>query len=703
MSMAYQFTNPYNFVRSVTVPAHTRARHRRPFVPHDLFDPERLSGEITADLVTRSPLALPDTEAWWELPDGTEAAGGEAGAEDATAGGTTAGDTTPAETTETEGKRRHRRYPLLSLDSQPDRDRRPVIAATSVRGMVRSVLEAATSSCFSVFDADTKYSRRSDAAKAPQLLGGLVTSSPTGGFRVRLLPRPAWIKKSDVPENARPGEVYEAILEKAKHETWQRGKKIVIPYVNVVSLKPRGHAFDGVSPPRWPATGYLKITGPNKWEKDQRSGKFKLVKHHERFFWADASSEEEELDLPKKAVDRYNAVIREQARNYKQEREKTDGLFNSLVPERPLESGDLVYVLTGLIDTDSGGRPIRVVKEIGAVAVPRWQWHRNPGELLDDSLARCRSLDELCPACRLFGLVPPGASESSGYRSRVSVSMARWVGVAEKEDGDPDPGRGPKLWQDGAPIPLAILGAPRPTTYEFYLTGQAGASDATPTDYDTEGARLRGRKFYWHHDPAVAASFKSQDPTTQNRTVTLLDRDNVFRVRVRFANLDPEELGMLIWALRLEPDLDLAHHLGGGRPLGLGSVQVRRLRLERINRSVRYRRLRARPDEPERMVEEPEPYIEQFYQWLCDTFQVADPGDLANLRDLRLMLRYGSDLPQLMRYPPGLPGKEAESFRWFQINRRRVNRRRGDRPQTLPTPEQELGDARRRLWSYDRT
>jgi hypothetical protein len=105
----------------------------------------------------------------------------------------------------------------------------------------------------------------------------------------------------------------------------------------------------------------------------------------------------------------------------------------------------------------------------------------------------------------------------------------------------------------------------------------------------TARRRLRGRKFYWHADPSVQQYPRHQarehqklrpDGSPSDFVVTrwLAPACTVLRQRVTFDNLSPAELGGLLASFepgRVLPEAPgggaLRLHLGGGKPLGLGS------------------------------------------------------------------------------------------------------------------------------------
>jgi hypothetical protein len=128
------------------------------------------------------------------------------------------------------------------------------------------------------------------------------------------------------------------------------------------------------------------------------------------------------------------------------------------------------------------------------------------------------------------------------------------------------------------------------------------------------GRGLRGRKFYPHHRglpdgywltetewKAEGSGDLSQSPVSknvyreyirpkngkrrdsQNRSVQgWVKKGTAFRFELHFFNLSAVELGAMAWLLMLEPDQ--YHRMGGGKPLGFGSVS---LKLETENSEVR--------------------------------------------------------------------------------------------------------------------
>ena len=176
----------------------------------------------------------------------------------------------------------------------------------------------------------------------------------------------------------------------------------------------------------------------------------------------------------------------------------------------------------------------------------------------------CTQLAHLCPACRLFGMV----SNQSHVLGKVSFS-----------DGRTEPGR----FVAAAPIVLKPLMEPKPRHAAFYLPD----------------GKIAGRKFYFHHDHAPKTAIQA---TQYTKTVIPLegldDQQNprtLFEFDVTFTNLTDEEYSLLAFALILTDDM--RHKVGGGKPLGLGTVRIEVTSLRETIAEQRYRGFSARAED----------------------------------------------------------------------------------------------------------
>lgn len=174
----------------------------------------------------------------------------------------------------------------------------------------------------------------------------------------------------------------------------------------------------------------------------------------------------------------------------------------------------------------------------------------------------------------LFGWMPPVKAETPplqrrgrelAWRSRVFFRHAVLV------EGDPEP----FVRQRGVTM------QPRASFYPFYLRSRAESAARHPVDYDNADARLAGRKRYparnRHGDlpPSPRA-----DAADQNVDIRFLNASRnaplTFQSRIRVHNITEIELGSLIWALTFgchgKQDAHFRHMLGRAKSFGFGQV-----------------------------------------------------------------------------------------------------------------------------------
>ncbi|MGR5067552.1 TIGR03986 family type III CRISPR-associated RAMP protein [Vibrio alfacsensis] len=118
-----------------------------------------------------------------------------------------------------------------------------------------------------------------------------------------------------------------------------------------------------------------------------------------------------------------------------------------------------------------------------------------------------------------------------------------------------------------------VLGGPKPSFLGAYI------EQPDPENYHSYGyhnsketAKVAGWKRY-----PVRQEFKENSPPNDNQNVQtkleLLTENHTFQGRISFHNLKREELAALVWVLTLNGSTDHFHTLGHGKPLGAGAVQ----------------------------------------------------------------------------------------------------------------------------------
>ncbi len=658
----YRFLNPYNFVRvlsGILEPDRVLGRCKPP--PHDRW--VGLSGTITCELTTKTPLFIADAE----------------------------------QVTEADG---HKTFRFFRWDNSP------TIPASSLRGMVRSMFEAVTNSCFSVFTKDAPYALEHRLPRAPKMIPARIVELDDNGAKLELLdcaatrPEDIELKKHSKKghelsltntgsvrayaprvKNEQQGEIFNvrasrifrqyedgtriaAIVKReprAKHDRYQ--------FFEIVDLKPAEDAADLRQPQEGEERvfGYIHVTGPNIENK-----------HDERVFfdWNDNKTAdprpwngidlEWQREIGADCVREYESHLSEYWDRNERFVTKLDEEFNGSkwvprIDTLPFPSkfylGDLKLKKDALVYAviDEKGE----VKALRPVAMPRVRYKHTRQEFLHAiGLARCEDAGHLCPACRVFGWVKESAGSKGAkiaYAGRVRFHHASFTtGLVENDK------------------PLAILASPKPTTTSFYLAqpnGQTPTANSN-TDYDNSKSRLRGRKVYRRAPEPFSLLEAMPDgmpANDQNRTLReYIDANVSTKFTVEFENLAELELGALLWTLELN---GWHHRLGFAKPLGFGSVQIQVTGLEFLDIGVHYTVLDKewRADQ----FSKKEKLKAGFTNAMSKMYGRGKSFlELANIIDLTRLLGATAHLP--VHYPrtTEIPSKEGKNFEWFMANKR---------------------------------
>jgi len=257
-------------------------------------------------------------------------------------------------------------------------------------------------------------------------------------------------------------------------------------------------------------------------------------------------------------------------------------------------------------DLEDSSLTLDQVNAIVPVVLSRRLYASSPEDLLDQSLKPGENRSKLSPADRVFGWV--NQQSKGAYKGNLRIGPVQCLTEQWCEDfGD-------------AGLPLAILGQPKPQQARFYIAkdqqGNPLDNGAAKADGYQKSQGLRGRKVYAHHrdlpgdywaDPLSDRTQQAQnreyrrpqievveqpDPKKpklknaqlpkpqrleqrddQNRSIQAWVKPDVtFSFTIDVTNLLNVELGALLWLLNLPENH--YHRLGGGKPLGFGSVRL---------------------------------------------------------------------------------------------------------------------------------
>jgi CRISPR/Cas system CSM-associated protein Csm3 (group 7 of RAMP superfamily) len=160
-----------------------------------------------------------------------------------------------------------------------------------------------------------------------------------------------------------------------------------------------------------------------------------------------------------------------------------------------------------------------ITNSILAVVTSRYRGQIPPERL------PCRKKEELCPTSRVFGALD-------------------WQGLVEFGDAicqstGFSPGFMPSLYR------------PRPDRQAYFERG-----------------KVAGRKFYYH---TIRAIDRGQN---QGVPVQTAAKEYTFTTELHFKNLQDAELGTLLIVLGQDPQYPIALKVGGGKPIGMGTMTV---------------------------------------------------------------------------------------------------------------------------------
>lgn len=505
------FINPYNFI-----PFGSSIEKKRRSREAAYQDRESLiSGWLTVDLDTKTPLIIPDGAhpKYWdcERQKYIENPGSK------------------------QKKDLHREYDFMRI---PDENgvERPVVPGSEIRGMLRSVYEAATDSCVPFLLSDKPISQRIPVLGSMQKRGLLAYERINPESEER-----RWVLYSTDEERVSVGRNFHGKVSDYKNGDYVTGRGW-LQYNIPVNLNKNYHIT------------YLKEKEPiYKWDFLTENGEI------------DNKRNEEPYRLLKAALNRKNDGERRpeergENRNGSPNEIPNRNIYNAL--ERAKKGGDNkipVYY-----------REIRQGEEtfiylsnssIGRIGLRRgWQ------EIMG-SHAPCNNTERLCPACLLFGTI-----QDKGLKGHIRFTDA--VPVSH--------------WESKRHT-LQILGEPKATAFEFYQKKPKG-NRITYWNFDFYGQKVRlpgekqariqysmldeaaprGRKMYWHSPTA-------EDTLKTNMNTTTETIEGSFEFQIYFDQITRKQLQDLIWVITLgenQKDSTKQHKLGHAKPLGYGSVKL---------------------------------------------------------------------------------------------------------------------------------
>lgn len=191
-----------------------------------------------------------------------------------------------------------------------------------------------------------------------------------------------------------------------------------------------------------------------------------------------------------------------------------------------------------------------------------------------------------------------------------------------------------------------ILGEPKPTCFQHYITQNSYTVDDRGNyrglkSYNDQNP-IRGYKLYWHKEKDVGWEETNKNKISQHPTqytkIKPIKEGAKFKGRIRFENLSKVELGALMFVLSLPEEC--CHKLGMAKPLGLGSIKIKPT-LYISDRKKRYSELFYEwEDNPEESSDKE--FIDAFQSYILTELKESftDLWQHERLRKLKLMLNF---------------------------------------------------------------
>lgn len=326
----------------------------------------------------------------------------------------------------------------------------------------------------------------------------------------------------------------------------------------------------------------------------------------------------------------------------------------------------------------------------GHTMMMRLPYRQAPCDLVPEHLRREADVDM---AEAIFGYAKEKGKQKA-YAGRVFVT-----------DAELAPAQQPNIWLSESHIIPKILAGPKPTTFQHYLVQTEPDPQLARhtrkgdpryvkelSDYTDPNTVIRGHKLYWHKGKISLADIqepeKISDEDKQHTWIRPVDAGVEFKFKLHFENLTDAELGALLWALSLpgEAGQEYRHKLGMGKPLGLGTVKLEPI-LYLNDRQARYQSLFADEHnwwQTATFPAEIEGYIHSFEAFMLN--RIDDGDSLAAVERIQMLLAMSK-----------WPGPDRELTRYMEIERPSPRAKRGkineyrDRP-VLPDPLFVLGE-----------
>jgi len=242
-----------------------------------------------------------------------------------------------------------------------------------------------------------------------------------------------------------------------------------------------------------------------------------------------------------------------------------------------------------------------------------------------------------------------------------------------------------------------ILASPKPTTFQHYLVQpkDTQAQKKQLKHYASEPEKetvIRGHKLYWHKgsEPDIKHPNPDETSETQKTEIKPIGTGVKFKFIINFENLNDVELGALMWVLDIAANEKYRLSLGMGKPLGMGAVKIEP-KLYFSDRISRYKQLFSKNTwETAETLEEYTKYVTEFEKYILTDLQKDNFDSKTKIAEFKKIPRIKMLLEMLnWQENPGI--ELLEKTRYMEIERKQQPRLGDDENEykarrVLPTP-----------------
>ncbi|MGM0369551.1 MAG: hypothetical protein ACQEP9_03980, partial [Bacillota bacterium] len=266
------------------------------------------------------------------------------------------------------------------------------IPASSLRGMLRTVIEAISSSCFAVRE-DERFSYRPKGF--PDQKVGRITKMPTEGQTGELeLLNKTRVKKKRIEDYNNLDELYITLTDGG-----DRGPKVKDIITDL--SQDEKEEIDDWGPI---SKNGKKIYKGYLYKRNGRYGGFPKRENEKVFYQDKAKDQLEKYNFSYQRREDYNYIVEQKCKDTDNEGRKS---------KYQLKDNDENRLLYFTLDKN------KEVKFVSDTEVPKWRYQYSPEDLMENQgLLGCNSLDNLCYACRLFGMIG-GEDSQASYKGKL--------------------------------------------------------------------------------------------------------------------------------------------------------------------------------------------------------------------------------------------------------------------------------------------